>query len=314
MPVIPNFNAWGPSANSGANYIAGARTGASIAEAQAQIGIANQKLQQQATLANMEFAAKQEQRQNAMLLEQQQLEIEKQYKITQLGLEKQRLDSVQQRVDIEAQKAARQFAAQQRYRQRFAELGGTEEAARQAMMEVGPEAGQTSFNAAIRQPAVTPEDDGTIGTSTPAAGMPEGWSVFKRGRNSAQLVPPPKQLANPEIPPTAIPNTDKMVLNNGQVISRGESPAQKIAKVELAALIQQDVKSESFQLPVVEKAAAGKKLTENDKETLKEYQKRKSRIAELRAIVESGGKTSNTAAEIPAGLIKKRKWTPVTEE
>lgn len=316
MPVIPNFSAWGPSANTGANYTAGARTGASIAQAQAEIGLAHQKLQQQATLANMEFSAKQEQRQRDELMQQHRLEIEKQMKLTQLDLERQRIDTAKQRVDIEAQKAARAFQAQQQYRQRFAELGGTDEAARRAMMEIGPEAGASSFNAAIRPPSQQQADDPTIGTSTPAAGMPEGFSVFKRGRNSAQLVPPPKPRVDASIPPEAIANTDKMVLNSGQVVSRGASPAVEIAKQELRPLIEQDVKQADSVDYVKEKSAKHEKLSESDKSVLERDRKRKARIAELRAIVMSGGGNASTPgeAELPDSVApKKSKWTKVEE-
>jgi hypothetical protein len=308
MPVIPNFNSWGPQANLGANYIAGARTGASMEQARAEIGLGQQRLAQQATLANMEFDAKRQQLEQATLHDQQKLEVEKQYRISQLGLEQQRIDQSKQRMEMQAQEAARAFEVNNRYRSRFAELGSTDDAARQAALEVGPELGGGSFSAALRDSGQNPDDNVGIGEVDEVPGVP-GMKRFKRGPRSYSLMADAPDTATPARPIEGAPGK---VLFAGKVLNVAESPEISDARSELKALVAADSK-DSIGARYEAQESEGEKLRASAKQVLESYRKRKKRIAELRQEISAAREDSSSGADIPAGLQPKRKYTIVRE-
>lgn len=110
------------------NLLAGFQAGAAVSRAQAQ-------LDTQAQEESVRLAVQQRQMEMSQLRQQQQLQMQQAYHEAQIGLRKSQLETAQQRVQLATQEAARKFTGQQNYMKRFQELGGTPEAARQAMLE-----------------------------------------------------------------------------------------------------------------------------------------------------------------------------------
>jgi len=133
-------------ADPASHLMAGFQAGASIAHAQAAL---QSEAQRQAVALTMEQKRLQEQG----AYRQQQLEVAKAYHDQVTALQGQRLAAVQSRIQMQTAQAAQRYAAQQAYQKRFAELGGTPDASRQAMLELGPRLGVSgSGMAALSRP------------------------------------------------------------------------------------------------------------------------------------------------------------------
>src|SRR5256885_2428843 len=122
----------------------------------AQIRMQRERLSQQAVMENMELQAKREENDKRHLREQQQLEMQKAWHDTQAGLRQRALDEAQQKIDVQTQAAARQFAARRKYEDLFGQSGDAEQAA----LEAGPDMGG-GFTAAMQHIPRPPVADAT---------------------------------------------------------------------------------------------------------------------------------------------------------
>lgn len=155
-PIPP----WIPDSASQAGplFAQGLNTGVGVAEA-------NARMQQQAAMATMEAAQRQQemearaqQMSQERLMEQQRIDIAKQQAEMEQGLRQKEFQQHQQIVDLQTQQAARQFAAHQRYKQL---LDAGEDPAK-ALLDVGPDLGISMTGAAqlykqTHMPNIPPE-------------------------------------------------------------------------------------------------------------------------------------------------------------
>lgn len=122
-------------------YAQGAQMGMGMASERARIQQAQAQLTQQAQIASMEIAAKQEQSARHAMVQQQQLEIEKAYKEQMISLHQQELAEKQAELERKTQEAAQQFAAQQRFAASLEQMGENPnimQAARESGMGLPP--------------------------------------------------------------------------------------------------------------------------------------------------------------------------------
>lgn len=110
-----------PPPNPATAYISNLHTGA-------QIGLAQAQLAQRAQLAEQELEARERERQQRAVREQQEIEFEHAYKQAELGMQQQKLAEEKQLSDLKVQDAARRFAAQQRVQMAIASGQSPEEA------------------------------------------------------------------------------------------------------------------------------------------------------------------------------------------
>lgn len=96
-------------------YLGGVQAGASIAEANARITAEAQRLQQQANMSGMQMQLQQQELAQKGRIEQQQLEIQKAYHQAQIGLQKQKLDTAKQQLDLKVQQATQMQQSQARF-------------------------------------------------------------------------------------------------------------------------------------------------------------------------------------------------------
>lgn len=102
---------WIPGAPDVANqFLGGVRAGSAIAQEQ-------QRLAQEANLAQMKAMLDQQQFERSNALEQQRLAQQQAYQTAEIGLRKQELDQAQKVNQIKIQESARTFAAQQQFQQ-----------------------------------------------------------------------------------------------------------------------------------------------------------------------------------------------------
>lgn len=109
MPVdypMPSWISQPPSPSPAAAYISSLHQGA-------QIGMEQQRLQQQAVLAQQEMQARQQERDRRDELERQQIEYDHALKTAELGMQQQKLDEAKQFTDMQIQESARRYQAQQ---------------------------------------------------------------------------------------------------------------------------------------------------------------------------------------------------------
>lgn len=113
MPVIPSFGNFAQTPNAGSAYLGGFKSSVDIAQHAQQLQLERQKLAQAAQVANIEAQSRREIAQMAAMRAQQENEIQKSYQLSQIGLKERELQNTEQRMQIEAQEAARRDALQQ---------------------------------------------------------------------------------------------------------------------------------------------------------------------------------------------------------
>lgn len=207
MPVIPAFGSFASTPNTAQAYLGGARIAveqqqlaASVAQHSAQLQLEQQRLQQQAQMAEMELAAKQAAQQREELVRQQQNQIENQYKQQMIGLKQREIEQSHQKLVESATAAARQFAASQNYEQAISSKAMTPQ---EALFKYGPDmAAGAGFFSAAGQASRGATD---LGGATHVAGLPDNYMQAMTGPNSRQII--------------AIPN------------SAGTSPGTETAKI-----------------------------------------------------------------------------------
>lgn len=177
MPVVPSFGSYAPKPDLAGAYLGARRAdiaafqaasdyqlgqqriAQAAAESQARIALGQQTLEARRVENEMELAAKQATEQRDHLRKQQEAEILKSYRDTQIGMQERRLAIAEAQEQQRIQDAAQAFDQQQYFTKRFAELMSqpnmtSEKAASQAILEIGPEA--TGFSSALspaREPA-----------------------------------------------------------------------------------------------------------------------------------------------------------------
>lgn len=103
---IPQWLEPGAAQGYGQLFAGGQRLGA-------EIGMQQQRLQQQAYLTQLEMSAKEAESQRREQLQRQELEMEKAYRQAQIGLRQRELDQQQEQLNVQVTAAARKAQAQQ---------------------------------------------------------------------------------------------------------------------------------------------------------------------------------------------------------
>ena len=122
MPVIPTFSQYAPEPNLSEAFLGRERLRQEAASDAARISLGYATLQQRAVESEMELAAKREALSRQALKQSQEVEIEKAYRDSQLGLAEQRLANDEKMTAMKIQDAAREFERGQNFYRRRQEL------------------------------------------------------------------------------------------------------------------------------------------------------------------------------------------------
>lgn len=178
MPVVPSFKGYAEKPDLAGAYLGARRadiaafqaaTEAQLgrqrlaqdaAQVQARIALGQQELESRRVQNEMELAARKETQEREHLRKQQEAEILKSYRDTQIGMQERRLAVAEAAEAQRIQEAANAFDQQQYFTKRFSELMSqpgmtSEKAASQAVLEIGPKA--TGFSSAL-SPAREPSE------------------------------------------------------------------------------------------------------------------------------------------------------------
>jgi len=168
--------------------------------ASAQIAQEQQRLAQEKEQAQMQMALKEKELKASTAHDQALLYVTRAYHEQQINLRNATLEQTKQRVDAQTRAAAQKFQAQQQYQKRLQDLMGTgmteEDAAKTAMLELGPQMGATS--SAMASLAKGPGNAAWIPENVQTK-EPGHW-VTPEGHIIHPAVPRPQ---NPALPPAS---------------------------------------------------------------------------------------------------------------
>lgn len=184
----------------------------------AQIQMEQQRLSQESQQAQMALQAKQEAAKQDQMRQAQQMQIEKAYHDSEIGLRKSQLEQTQKELQQKTQIAAQTFQAKQQAQQRIA----AGEDPQKVWMELGPMMGVTG--AGLANLAKKPVQ---FGGATSVEGLPEDWKAVQTGAGSRRIIHIPTTETGTNTAPTTVtgPNGEmlgyRIPMPGGKQIFRG---------------------------------------------------------------------------------------------
>jgi hypothetical protein len=307
MPVMPSFGNFAATPNLAESYLGGARVVQQDQQAAQQFELEAAKIAAGRQQAAMEAQARQQALQQKSIQDQQELELQRSYKESMLGLQEREMKAKEDQFNQQIQQAAQAHEATQAYQQEAADMIGRGQeptsAFMQSAMKYGPQMNLPSgaYSQMFRDrgeagaagtPEGMPEDFGEV---TDVPGM-EGYSKFRTGKGSYQLLKKPdtgEASQQPDIPPGYLVFNEKVLPD--------------VAFREQLKERNRLVKMEESDIPFANAAAkreAGDKLSKTDKIALKKGDERQAKIGQLSSEIEGrmsgGGGRGARGAEGPA--------------
>lgn len=283
MPVIPTFSAFASTPDLGGVYTRAAAVASETAQAAARIELEKQKLSAAAVQNQMELNAKMAVAEQNARVEQQQMEVDAAYKQATLGFRQRELDNAEQLSNMKMAEFAREAMASQMFQKRFSELGGDEDAARKAVLEMGPIMGGGGFSAALRSSENGGGSIEGLGEISDIPGRPD-LQRFRSGPHSYQIAPKPTAVEDEATPIQGAPG---MVRIGNRVARLPESVDQKLDMQDLRVLQEEHAKDPGKMAS--QRRKAGEKLSKTQTVMADEYDEREKRINELKSKLRSGG-------------------------
>lgn len=312
MPQLRSFSSFPATPNLGEAWQGGTALAQRDTELAAKVQNDREQLANQYAIAEMETATRRAALSQQQLQQQQELEVQKAYQQSVIGLRQRDVEQQQQQIDLKSEEAARQFSAQESIRREVEDViakGGDVSAGfRNSLMKHGTQAG-------VAGPAMGDVlASGPGGANAPMgvpvaidlkdeAGNPTGQKIYQSSLHQYSTLP------KAELPPTyeknAAPGFDRI---GKRFFVSGEL---KDAEKEVDRLGKWfDGQSAVAGELVLKKQASGQELKPWEQSTLEAYQKKqkelkdaKNTITRLRSATPGGGSGTNS----PIKSIRLRK-------